>query len=134
MRNLILISIIITLSLGAKAQSISEILIGNTWQVTSLILNEEPFVDTLGTCLYSTTIYFVDETQLITNSTCKESSHGTYNTIDDLLIVNETDTLQIVNIDANSFSTHTTRKAIIEQGGELYDEVFVEIDTYYEKE
>ena len=112
MRNLILVSIIIVLSLGAKTQSISEILIGNTWQITSLFLNEEPFADTLGTCLYSTTIYFIDS----------------------LLIINEIDTLQIVNIDANSFTTHITQKAIIEQGGELYDEVFIEIYTYYEKE
>ncbi|NPD48224.1 MULTISPECIES: hypothetical protein [unclassified Lentimicrobium] len=134
MKKIILIVFGLGIVLGIKAQNYSQILIGHNWQVVSLSIEGELFVDADNTCMYSTVISFVDEANLTLAGSCRSTSSANFELSNDLLIVenpiNGNDTLTITEITENSFSTLLLKRPI------LNDSIILEpvnIITSYEK-
>ena len=111
-----------------KAQVYKQTLVGNTWRLTSLIINDEPFMEVPGTCVYTTEISFSDALYTL-NRPCMGITQKTFRIVNNLLILNNSDTLTISRLNLTSFETITNQKAVDDTG----KVTTMNITTTYEK-
>lgn len=134
MKQILLVIFGMAIVTGLKAQNYSQILVGNSWQITSLTIGTEVFVDKDNTCVYSTEIEFLTDTTMVLDRPCLDVNTLDFHLSNNLLIIEneETgiDTLVITEITTNSFSTLLTTTAIINDSIETEE---INIITEYEK-
>jgi len=112
------------------AQDYKQTLIGKTWRITLLQINGEAFTETQGTCVYSTEITFVNDALLTLNRPCLGVTQQSHRIMNNLLILNNSDTLTITKLSLTSFETTTRQKATDDKGNVS----IMNIITTYEKE
>jgi len=122
--------IFVVISVNVFSQNNSQTLINNTWRISSLVINNELFNDTLGTCVYSTEISFINDSIVILKRPCINTTSQIYSVKNNLLILDHKDTLTITNINTVNFETQSKQK-FIDERGTVYS---LKIITLYEKQ
>jgi hypothetical protein len=125
----ILFLIFLFFTMLIHAQNYKQTLVGNTWLLTSLKMNGEVFIEVPGTCVYSTEINFFCDSLLTLNRPCIGVTQQSFQIINNLLILNNKDTLTITNLSSTSFETSIQKEATDDQGNVSV----VNIITTYEK-
>jgi hypothetical protein len=129
MRTAILFIFFLLVTIIINAQDYKQTLVGNTWRLTLLKINGEIFTEAPATCVYTTEINFISEYLLSLNRPCMGVVEKPVSFINNLLIVNSTDTLTITHISSTSFETTTRQKAVDESG----NVTMMDVITTYEK-
>jgi len=115
--------------LALQAQDYGQILVGDTWKITSLKMNEDVFEESENTCVYSTEINFINSSTLSLNRPCIGITQQSYNIVGNLLILDNTDTLKITSINTNTFITELDQIVTDANGNES----IINVVTTYEK-
>lgn len=128
-RNLFALIAVICMAFTVQAQNYSQILTGYTWKITSLEMNEDIFIESESSCVYSTEINFINSNTLSLNRPCIGVTQQSYNIVGNLLIIDNSDTLNITSISTNSFITELDQVVTDADGNES----IINIVTSYEK-
>jgi hypothetical protein len=126
-----LLFIFLLIATTIYAQDYKQALVGNTWRLTVLKINEEVFKDAPNTCVYTTEISFVSDALLTLNRPCMSApvTQKAFTIVNNLLIINSTDTLTITKLSLTSFETTIRQKAVDDSG----NVTVMDIITTYEK-
>ena len=89
-----------------QAQNYKELLIGKTWRLSSLKMDEQLYDDSSNTCIYRTEIYFQNDSTLTITTPCDSLvAQKSFKLINDTMVIVGKEVLQILAADSLSFET-----------------------------
>ena len=125
--KLIAFVVLILFATTSYSQDYYQILVGNSWKISSMKINNSTFQDSQSTCIYTMSIHFINSSLIEVRKPCADTVQKYFTIDSNKLIINNIDTVTITSITTNSFETTTNAREI---GGNRRPIV----TTIYEKE